>query len=137
MWRPRSGRFPFVFLVFWLAGVNSRGGGGNVEIRCCLPDFQGVGQTGENLLLVFPGLPNAAISTAPFPRRCSRHRMRGGQGDSILQARSIFAFAAPIFLANSVSLMAVSMRSSDSMLIPGLRYPAAPGSDFSFCQGVE
>jgi hypothetical protein len=46
-------------------------------------------------------------------------------------------FATPIFFANSVSLMAASMRSSDSMLIPGLRYVAAPGRDFSFCQGVE
>ena len=105
-------------------------------MRRGLPDFQGRGETGENLLLVFPGFHAPVISTAlcGFCQCCGC--MRGRQGDSILQARNTFAFAAPIFFANSVSLMAASIPSSDSMLIPGFRYAAARGSDFSFCQGV-
>ena len=87
----------------------------------CLPDFQGVVGSGENLLLVFPGFHSTAISTAPLFACDSRYGIHVGRGDSILQARNTFALAAPIFFANSVSLIAAAARSSASMLIPGLR----------------
>jgi hypothetical protein len=40
--------------------------------------FQGVGGSGENLLLVFPAFHGTAISTAPLVLRDSRYRIPGG-----------------------------------------------------------
>ena len=132
MGRPRSGRFLSGFCLFVLDSGNSSRCGGNVGIRRRLPDSQGVGETGENLLLVFPGFHGTAISTALRGFGYSRVGIRGGWGDSILQVRNTFAFAAPILLANSVSLIAAARLSRASIVIPGLRYSAAPGNDFSF-----
>ena len=99
---------------------NRRRRGGNVGIRRRLPDSQGGVETGGNLHLVFAGFHTPAISTALF---CSYSRcgIRGREGDSILQIRNTLAFAAPIFFAKSVSLIAAAFRSSASMVIPGLR----------------
>ena len=131
MWRPRSGRLPFRFLSFCLVKDNRRRRGGNVGIRHRLPDSQEGVETRGNLHLVFAGFHTPAISTALFGFRYS-NGIGGRQGDSILQIRNTIAFAAPIFFAKSVSLIVAAVRSSASMLIPGLRYFAAPGRDLSF-----
>ena len=125
------------FLSFVLA-VNrekekSRRGCGNVGIRRCLRDFQGVGGSVGNRGLVFHAFHSSAISTAIFS---SGQEHFGGTGDSDLQRRSRIALARPIFFADSVSLIVCANWSSEARLTPGLRYFDAPGRDFSFPQGV-
>ena len=114
---------PTSFLVFLFCWIkkNSGGSGGNVGIRRPLPDFQGVVETGENLQLVFAVFHNPAISTALLGCCVCNYRIRDGPGDSILHTRSTLALAAPIFRANSVSLIAAAIRSIASIPMPDLR----------------
>src|ERR1017187_5143471 len=115
---------------FWFPTFPSgaKPGGGNVGILRCWRDFQGpVGSVG-NLLLVFHSPHGPAISTAIDWLQ----KVRGGMGDSDLHRRNSLAFAALIFLAQSVSLIAVAKTSRRSKLSPTLRHDAASGSDFNF-----
>ena len=119
---------------FWFSTAprEAKPGGGNVGISPSWRDFQGpVGRVG-NLLLVFHSLHGPAISTAPGWLQ----KMCGGMGDSDLHRRNNLPFAALIFLAQSVSLMAVAKMSRRLKLSPSLRQDAASGSDFNFSYGV-
>jgi hypothetical protein len=79
-------------------------------------------------------------STAPpFPQPFfgrGGYRNRGGNGDSILHARSSLVLAAPIRFAHAVSLMLLAILSNCANPRCGFRYCSACGSDFSFSYGV-
>ena len=80
----------------------------------------------------FPGFPPSGISTgwlSPQPKR-------GGTGDSLLHFRSNLVFAAPIFLAASVSLIPRAHLSNCAKWMLSLRYCGPSGNDFSFSYGV-
>lgn len=134
--RSRSDRLPFFGFVSLRVGNRGSRSCGNVGIRLVWPDSQGVEGTGGNLLLVFRGFLCPAISTAPCPDCGSCYSIVGTQGDSILQARNILIFAAPIRLANSVSLISAAFRSRASRLMPGLSLVSTSGSILSFWYGV-
>lgn len=124
---PRVGKWETWFW-FSTSPSGAKPGGGNVGISRCWRDFQGpVGSVG-NLLLVFHSPHGPAISTAIDWLQ----KVRGGMGDSDLHRRNSLAFAALIFLAQSVSLIAVAKTSRRSKLSPTLRHDAASGSDFNF-----
>lgn len=130
---PRVGKWE---TCFWFSTFPSgaKPGCGNVEISRCWRDFQGaVGRVG-NLLLVFHAFHGPVISTALLPGGLQPNR--GGTGDSILHCRNSFAFAAPILMAHSVSLIAIACRSNCANPMFGFRYWMASGSDFSFSYGV-
>ena len=115
---------------FWFSTFPSgaKAGCGNVGISRCGRDFQGpVGRVG-NLLSVFHSFHGPVISTALGRLQTKR----GGIGDSDLHRRNSLALAALNFLAQSVSLIAAAKASNCWKLIPGLRYLAASGSDFTF-----
>jgi hypothetical protein len=96
----------------------ARRGCGNVEISRGVRDFQGpVGSVG-NRFLVFHTFHGPGISTALV----WLHRKRGGIGDSLLHRRKSLAFAAFIFSAHSVSLIAPAHASICLRVIPALRY---------------
>jgi hypothetical protein len=75
-------------------------------VVCRIP--KGLREQGKTCLWFSAGFHNPAISTALCPGLDSCYRILGTPGDSILQVRSTFAFAAPIFFANSVSLIAAA-----------------------------
>ena len=134
--RSRSDRLPFFGFVFFRTGNRSSRGCGNVGIRRVWRDSQGAEGTGGNPPLVFRSFLNSVISTALCPDSDPCYRILGALGDSILQARNILSFAAPIRRANSVSLISAAFRSRASMLIPGFSFVSTPGSILSFWCGV-
>ena len=134
--RLRSDRLPFLFLSSFGTGPRVSRGCGNVGIRRVWRDSQGAEGTGGNPPLVFRSFLNSVISTALCPDSDPCYRILGALGDSILQARDILIFAAPIRRANSVSLISAAFRSRASMLIPGLSFVSTSGSILSFWCGV-
>ena len=92
----------------FLAPENSRGGG-TVGISRTLRDSQGRWE-GWKTCLRFSRLSTARH----FHSLALYHANRGGTGDSLLHCRNSWALAAPIFLADSVSLIAYASLSSPS-----------------------
>ena len=68
--------------------------------------FNGAGERVGNPFLVLPSFPGSVISTTAL-HRCF-HVNRSGTGDSLLHCRSSVTFAAIIFRAQAVSLIAAA-----------------------------
>jgi hypothetical protein len=68
----------------------------------------------------------------PQPAVASVHENRGGTGHSVLHRRSSLAFAAPIFLAHSVSLITFANLSNCAKLMLSFKYCWAPGKALRF-----
>ena len=121
---------------FWFSTFPFRFAGAGVmwESRVVCEISKELGEEGKACLWL------STPSTAPpFPRpRFWRrsYRNRGGNGDSILHARSSLALAAPIRFAHAVSLMLLAILSNCTNPRFGFKYRAASGSDFSFSYGV-
>ena len=130
-----EGKVGNLLLVFHFSGPLCRGCG-NVGISPAFGEIpKGLVERVGSLPLAFHAFHSPAISTGLL-RAVRNQWKRGGKGDSILHDRSSLLLAAPIFLAQSVSLMLLAIWSNGANPTPGFRYCSALGSDFSFSYGV-